>query len=234
MWGACTVRFYSVPGKECSLQPPSLSLPSVFLTLLLLVIAPPSALAQLPTRTQTLATIELRGGVAHQDDISLNGKSNTLGAIGLGFSMQFGHDYRFHRWRVGILLDVVPLSSETMFDASLGTDVRVEDDLLIINPRIGYDIVRKPRLNTTIYFGGAAVGVTRTLMLQDRFDVFADVCDVQGFSDRCPEQWNWLGNAGANLRFYPNASQFYVGIDYTRFATGKNSIMGAIGWRFLR
>ena len=206
---------------------------AAFLIFVFLTASPLSAFAQFAPARQVRVTFDVRGGVAHQESGTLNDKSSTLGAVGLGFSVQFGRDLKFQRWRFGVAFDVVPLSGETFFDPVLDDDVRIEDDLIIVNPRIGFDIVQKPKADLTLYYGGAAVGVTRTFMLRGAFGDFESVCNFNAFRDECPERWNWLGNAGVSLRYYPKANgRLYVGSDYTRYATGKNSVMGTIGIRF--
>jgi hypothetical protein len=129
--------------------------------------------------------------------------------------------------------DYVPVSTVAFFDRQFGVPARFRDEILIINPAAGFDVVQSPHVDLTLRYGGALVGNRTRFELPDFFGQFQDVCGFREFEDVCPSRWNFLGNAGVGARFYPSRwGNFFFGVDFTRYAISRNQLVGTLGWAF--
>lgn len=180
-----------------------------------------------------VGTIELRFGAQEGRASGLVETGGRQFAAGVGVLAYLGQGRVTHRTNFNFALDVLPLSSTDFFDQSLGARARINKTLLILNPGLGFDVVQSPHVDVALHYGGAIVRNFTTFQLRDTSGQFQDVCDLEAFRSRCPARWSFLGNAGASARFFPRRDKpFYFGIDYTRYALGRNQIVGTIGFAF--
>lgn len=137
------------------------------------------------------------------------------------------------RLSVQFAFDYVPVSTIEFFDQQLGSPARFRDEILIINPALGLDVVQSPHVDLVVRYGGAVVGNRTRFELPNFFGQFQDVCGFQDFEGLCPSRWNFLGNAGVGVRFYPSRwGNFFFGADFTRYAFSRNQLVGTLGWSF--
>jgi hypothetical protein len=137
------------------------------------------------------------------------------------------------RLSVQFAFDYVPVSTIEYFDQQLGSPARFRDEILIVNPTLGFDVVQSPRVDLVVRYGGALTGNRTRFELPNFLGQYQDVCRFQGFEDLCPSRWNFLGNAGAGARFYPSRwGNFFFGADFTRYAFSRNQLVGTLGWAF--
>jgi hypothetical protein len=120
----------------------------------------------------------------------------------------------------------------------IASDIRDKERLYLVNFSLGVDAIRTSRLDLIVHGGGA---ISRDHFVVEAFTPFGGAFGTGGFAGACSEGpgicdsvWNFLGNGGAEALFVPKQSwsNFFVGVDYTRFAGAKNQTMFTTGVRF--
>ncbi len=176
---------------------------------------------------------DLRAGAGWGRASSLVERGGGQFDIGFGLLAYFGQEGVRHRFGFNFALDFLPVDTTDFFDETLGTRARLSKQLLILNPGLGFDVVQTPHVDVTLHYGGALVANLTRFELRNTFGQFEDVCNLEAFRNLCPTRWGFLGNARVGARFFPRRNHpFYFGVDYARYALGRNHLVGTIGLAF--
>lgn len=120
----------------------------------------------------------------------------------------------------------------------LATGYKNVERLYLVNFALGFDAVHTDRFAVTLHGGGA---ISRDRFVLQAFSQFGGSFGTGGYvsacslgPNLCDSVWNFLGNAGAEVRVVPRGSWpfFFIGVDYTRFAGAKNQTMFTTGISF--
>jgi len=152
------------------------------------------------------------------------------------FVMYLGESAIARRLSGAIGVNGLQVRSTKYFDAALGSFVQSNTYVIVTNPAIGFDVLQFARVQLTVRGGGAWIVDETTFSLQrthpdeDGSD-YENVCDLEAFDQRCFSDHDFVGTAGAGIRFFvsPNRA-FAFGVDYTRFTNGWNQVVGTFGW----
>ena len=211
-------------------------LQAVLATIVLTSCLPVEGAAQGPPRFDKQAarmTLDFRVGAMWPGREATFAATDTRFSFGARFAPYLGRGRVTHRLSVQVGIDYIPVSTHDYFDDVLQSDVRYREEILVLNPALGFDVVQTPRVDLVVRYGGAAMANRTRLELPGRYGRFEDVCHLQPFEGACPSRWNFVGNAGTSLRVFPKEGlRLYFGVDYTRYAAYKNQLVGTVGFAF--
>lgn len=178
-------------------------------------------------------TLDFRVGALWPGREATFASANTRFSLGARFAPYLGRGRVTHRLSLQFGIDYIPVSKYEYFDDFLQSDVRYREEILVLNPALGFDVVQTPHVDLVVRYGGAAMANRTRLELPDIYGQFEDVCHLQAFEGACPSRWNFVGNAVTSLRLFPkDGLPLYFGVDYTRYAAYKNQLVGTVGFAF--
>lgn len=222
----------SEQSEKCRLE----KLLAIFATVVVTTCFPVVAAAQGPPRFDkqaTRMTLDLRIGAMWPGREATFASESTRFSVGARFAPYLGRGSVTHRLSVQFGIDYIPVSKYEYYDDLLQSDVRYREEILVLNPALGFDVVQTPRVDLVVRYGGAAMANLTRLELPDIYGQFEDVCHLEAFEGDCPSRWNFVGNAGTSLRLFPKEGfPLYFGVDYTRYAAYKNQLVGTVGFAF--
>jgi len=185
------------------------------------------------TKESARGTADLRVGSLWEHGNTLSELNYTRFSIGARISPYLGQSRVTHRLSVQFAVDYVPVSTTDYFDPILNSKAQISEHLVVLNPGLGFDVLQRPQADITLRYGGAVFGNLTLLELPSLYGGWEDVCDLSAFSGACPSRWNFLGNAGVSVRYFPTKHHsFYFGADHTRYAGRKNQLVGTFGGYF--
>lgn len=177
--------------------------------------------------------IDLRLGALWQQGMGLVDHKSTRFAVGGRFFAYLGKKSLLHRLSAQVAVDYVPLWSTKYYDEWLGSVVKLSEHILVLNPRLGFDVVQTSQFDFTVHYGSAGYANRNRIALPNIYGEFEDVCYLDALEGACPSDWRFLGNAGAGFRVFPKKGlPFYIGADYTRYGGRKNQLVGTVGLSF--
>ncbi len=219
-------------GDKCWVQKSQAVLATIVLTSCLPVVAAsqgPSGFNKQAARM----TLDFRVGAIWPGREATFAAADTRFSFGARFAPYLGRGWVTHRLSVQLGFDYIPVSEYDYFDDVLQSDERYREEIIVLNPALGFDVVQTPRVDHVVRYGGAAMGNLTRLELPDIYGQFEDVCHLQAFEGACPSRWSLVGNAGTILRLFPKEGfPLYFGVDYTRYAAYKNQLVGTVGFAF--
>lgn len=204
-----------------------------------LLLTAQQAMGEDPKKDLAHGTFEVRfGGLWEGANSPTDIDRTGFGSIGFRFAAYTGQGAVTRRLNVQISYDAVIISDTEVFNPSLDQNVFVIKRAHVLNPAVGFDVVQTSHVDLTAHIGVAALGNHTKVLdplspIDDDEGGLESLCSLQEFQATCGTEWNYLGNAGGNLRIYPKkGSNIFFGVAYTRYAAGINQLVGTFGGRF--
>lgn len=183
-----------------------------------------------PSREAHFGILDFRIGAMWPGRETPLAEANTRFNFGMRFAPYLGDGHVTRRLSAQIAVDYNPVSRTDFFDPVLG-NARLREEIVLVNPALGFDVVQASQLHLTVRYGGAGVANLTRLELPNIYGEYQNVCNLAAFRGACPSRWGFVGNAGAALRIFPKQGfPLYFGVDYTRYAALKNQLVGIVGF----